>query len=170
MENKIKMIALDTSLRSSDYSIFSDGKLIEIGNLIVDDKDCAPIDEMISKISVLLNNTNPDIVVVENTVVIRNTKVMRLLTEIIGGIRFWCVSHNKFFYILNPTEWRKLVKEPNEILPKKRNELKIWSMNTVKRYTRRKINNDDVIIEYNFREELIIFEIIVRNLVVESGT
>ena len=141
MKRQITTLSLDTSTRNTGYCVFENGKIIKTGVLSTNTKE--PLDRMLLKIGALLATHQPDIVVCENTVVLRNAKVQRQLTEILGAIRFWCITNRKFYYTLNPTEWRKLVKEPEEILPKKRDELKAWSLETVRRYTRKHIKSND---------------------------
>ena len=57
----------------------------------------------------------------------RNAKVQRDITEILGGIRYWCVENDSFYYAIKPMEWRKLVKSPYESIPTERIDLKIWA-------------------------------------------
>ena len=83
----------------------------------------------------LLCNKKPDIVVIEMTVVPNNTGTQRLLSEIVGVVRGWCLSQRKNieFVRLRPTEWRKLVKDKNEKVPKsKKDGLKLWDIKKVK--------------------------------------
>ena len=141
LKRHITLLALDTATRNTGYCVFENGKIIKTGVLSTKAKE--PLDKMLLKIGTLLTKHQPDIVVCENTVVLRNAKVQRQLTELLGAIRFWCITNKKFYYTLNPTEWRKLVKEPGEILPKKRDELKAWSLKNVRRYTRKHINSND---------------------------
>ena len=62
------------------------------------------------------------------TVVPRNVQAQRNLTMILGAIQGKCLEKNIYFYLFRPSEWRKLVCNNNEKPPRKREELKKWSM------------------------------------------
>ena len=143
MKNKIRLLALDTSVRDTGYSLFENGILVDYGNLTVSKTECPKINIMTKKIGDLLNRIKPDIVVVENTVVLRNARIQRELTMILGGIYFWAINHNKFFYTFNPSEWRKLVKDNDEDVPKRRTELKQWSLIKASLIANTNITNDN---------------------------
>lgn len=50
---------------------------------------------------------------------------------ILGVIYGICMKHGICYYPLRPSEWRKAVREADEKLPRKRKELKKWSINKV---------------------------------------
>ena len=83
---------------------------------------------MILKIYEIIDKENPQIIVAEMTVVPTNVQAQRNLTMILGAIRGKCIDENIFFYLFRPSEWRKLVCDNNEKPPRKREELKKWSM------------------------------------------
>lgn len=143
MERTINMLALDTATRHTGYAVFENGQYMKSGCLFVRSEEPDPVDKMLKKISNLLKKHKPDIIVVEDTMVPRNAKVQRELTEILGGIRYWCVEKNSFYYAIKPTEWRKLVKNPDESLPTERNDLKIWARQKSQKYTNKYIIYDD---------------------------
>ena len=128
-----KMISLDTSSSCSGWALWEDGMLTEHG--IIDLKYAKDsdrrLDLMCGSLISLLNSTDPDIVVIEMTVVSRNVSGQRLLSEIVGVVRGWCMSQHerRFFYRLRPTEWRRLVREEGEVIPRsKKNGLKEWDI------------------------------------------
>lgn len=142
IDMSIKMISFDTSTRTTGYCLFLNGKISRTG--IIASKGDNPVDGMLKNLADVLNEFNPDIVVVENTVVTRNARVQRDLTLILGGIRFWCITNAKCFFSLNPTEWRRLVREPSEVIPKKRDELKEWSIKKASAYMKNRLTSNDI--------------------------
>lgn len=89
------------------------------------------IKEMILKIYEIIEYEKPQIIVTEMTVVTRNAQAQRNLTMILGAIYGHCLHNGIFYWSFRPTEWRKLVHITNEKLPRKREELKAWSINKV---------------------------------------
>ena len=143
--NKCKLLSFDTSTTSTGYAIYLSGKFSRYG--LLDFKHIKNseerIKEMILKIYEVINNEKPQIVVVEMTVVPRNVQAQRNLTMILGAIQGKCLEKNIFFYLFRPSEWRSLVKESNEKLSRKREELKEWSKHKVsEKYNISNINDD----------------------------
>ena len=127
--SECKLISLDTSTSSTGYAVYISGKLH--GYDLIDFKRIKNTDgrikEMILKIYEIIETEKPQIIVVEMTVVTRNAQAQRNLTMILGAIQGKCLENNIFFSLLRPTEWRKLVNNEKEKLPRKREELKQWS-------------------------------------------
>nr|MCR5598147.1 hypothetical protein [Lachnospiraceae bacterium] len=138
------LISLDTSTRNTGYSLYKNGTLSSYGLVSAKGSSCEPLDDMLGKLASLLDKCRPDIVVVENTVVLRNARVLRDLTQILGGVRFWCITNGACFYTLNPTEWRRLVKGTDETLPRTRKELKDWSVSKASEYSHKELTSNDV--------------------------
>ena len=93
------------------------------------------LDMMVNELIKLLKEKNPEIVVIEMTVVPNNTGTQRLLSEIVGVVRGWCMSQKKQvdFIRLRPTEWRKLVRGAEEKVPKSKDDgLKQWDIKKAK--------------------------------------
>lgn len=140
-----KLISFDTSTTSTGYAIYISGRYIESNllnfNYIKNTEQ--RIKEMILKIYEIIDKENPQIVVAEMTVVTRNAQAQRNLTMILGAIQGKCLQNNIFFYLFRPSEWRKLVNETNEKLPRKREELKSWSkMLVYEKYSIPDLNDD----------------------------
>ena len=102
------------------------------------------IKEMILKIYEIIETEKPQIIVAEMTVVTRNAQAQRNLTMILGAIQGKCLENNIFFSLLRPTEWRKLVNNEKEKLPRKREELKQWSKQKVSDILGINDINDDI--------------------------
>lgn len=128
--DKCKLLSLDTSTKSTGYAVYISGDFNKYD--ILDFKHIKNteerINEMILKIYEIIKKEKPQIVVVEMTVVPTNVQAQRNLTMILGAIRGKCIDENIFFYLFRPSEWRKLVCDNNEKPPRKREELKKWSM------------------------------------------
>ena len=131
--SECKLISLDTSTSSTGYAVYISGKLHRYD--LIDFKRIKNTDErikeMILKIYEIIETEKPQIIVAEMTVVTRNAQSQRNLTMILGAIQGKCLENNIFFSLLRPTEWRKLVNNEKEKLPRKREELKQWSKQKV---------------------------------------
>lgn len=86
---------------------------------------------MVYEITALIEREAPDVVIIEETVVTRNPQTQRMLSMILGAVFGCCVINNFNYCALRPTQWRKLVRWDDEKLPRKRDELKLWSINKV---------------------------------------
>lgn len=128
-----KILSLDTSSKVTGYAVFNNGKLIRYSS--IDKSDIKNGDErmqdMVRFLIILIEREAPDIVVVEETVVTRNPQTQRMLSMILGAVFGTCVSNHFTYCSLRPTQWRKAVRGDDEKLPRKRDELKMWSINKV---------------------------------------
>ena len=144
--SECKLISLDTSTSSTGYAVYISGKLHRYD--LIDFKRIKNTDErikeMILKIYEIIETEKPQIIVVEMTVVTRNAQAQRNLTMILGAIQGKCLENNIFFSLLRPTEWRKLVNNEKEKLPRKREELKQWSKQKVSDILGINDINDDI--------------------------
>ena len=144
--SECKLISLDTSTSSTGYAVYISGKLhrydlIDFERIKNTDER---IKEMILKIYEIIETEKPQIIVAEMTVVTRNAQTQRNLTMILGAIQGKCLENNIFFSLLRPTEWRKLVNNEKEKLPRKREELKQWSKQKVSDILGINDINDDI--------------------------
>ena len=144
--SECKLISLDTSTSSTGYTVYISGKLHRYD--LIDFKRIKNTDErikeMILKIYEIIETEKPQIIVAEMTVVTRNAQAQRNLTMILGAIQGKCLENNIFFSLLRPTEWRKLVNNEKEKLPRKREELKQWSKQKVSDILGINDINDDI--------------------------
>ena len=144
--SECKLISLDTSTSSTGYAVYISGKLHSYD--LIDFKRIKNTDErikeMILKIYEIIETEKPQIIVAEMTVVTRNAQTQRNLTMILGAIQGKCLENNIFFSLLRPTEWRKLVNNEKEKLPRKREELKQWSKQKVSDILGINDINDDI--------------------------
>ena len=134
----IRMLSLDTASRDSGWAYWENAVLKEHGVIHIPQKikDInIKLDMMVNELIKLLKEKNPEIVVIEMTVVPNNTGTQRLLSEIVGVVRGWCMSQKKQvdFIRLRPTEWRKLVRGAEEKVPKSKDDgLKQWDIKKAK--------------------------------------
>ena len=144
--SECKLISLDTSTSSTGYAVYISGKLHRYD--LIDFKRIKNTDErikeMILKIYEIIETEKPQIIVAEMTVVTRNAQTQRNLTMILGAIQGKCLENNIFYSLLRPTEWRKLVNNEKEKLPRKREELKQWSKQKVSDILGINDINDDI--------------------------
>lgn len=128
-----KILSLDTSTKVTGYAVYNDGELFRYSSIDkseIKDGDVR-LRLMISELITLVEREAPDAVVVEETVVTRNPQTQRMLSMILGAVLGVCVSYNFNYCALRPTQWRKAVRGDDEKLPRKRDELKKWSINKV---------------------------------------
>lgn len=129
----VKLLALDTSTTSTGCAVYKDGKLSRSLCIKMSDKDSGErIRKMIRGIYELIKTENPDIVVIETPSSVRNAKTQRELTALYGAVLGKCAEKELFFYDFRPSEWRKIVKDEDEVLPRKRSELKDWAVSRIK--------------------------------------
>ena len=128
----IKLMGLDTSSSKTGYSIFVNGEYSssEVIDFHKEKNSDVRLNKMCISLLYTLNKEQPNIVVAEMTVVTRNTAAQRMLTMILGVIYGWCVVRNVEFIMLRPAEWRALISKEKK--GRKREELKAWSIKTVK--------------------------------------
>jgi hypothetical protein len=130
MKQQTVMVSLDTSSSETGVSIFVNGKRKKCYSLTSDKKGEDALNEMSLNLCSELRKINPDICICEMTVVERSAHTQRLLSELVGVCRGWCVCNGTFFDRMRPTEWRRMICEKYslEAPPKKRDDLKKWSL------------------------------------------
>ena len=129
----MRILSLDTSTKDSGYAVFEEGQIVRYSSIdlssLKDGK--SRMYSMVSELFKLIQSVNPDVVVIEEMVVPRNPQTQRMLTMILGAIYGKCLDQGIDYCSLRPTEWRKLVRREEEKVPKKRDELKPWSIEKV---------------------------------------
>lgn len=140
-----KMITIDSSTNKSGIGYYENGQL----------KDCKSLDFSMDKILDtryksmslalwgILEEYNPDIVYMEETVVVKNAHTQRFLTRLQGSICIWCYLHDCEFNTIRPTEWRRLLnfKQGSKV---KREQLKKQSIEYIKEYYGLETDDDDI--------------------------
>lgn len=104
-----KLLTIDSSTNKSGVACFDNGKY-KAHNLLDCSKDKnmdTRFEEMSRKLWIILDAYKPNIVYVEETVVLRNAQTQRFLTRLQGIIYAWCMNHDCEFNTIRPTSWRK---------------------------------------------------------------
>ena len=139
----VTMCSIDSSSKKTGIAIYKNGKyknyrLLDYSN----DKN---MESRFKKMSVGILNTldelNPDIIYIEETVVLRNASTQRFLTRLQGVVYAWCIKHNCEFNTIRPTSWRKLLKLPQG-KNIKREQLKQEAIDYVKEKYNIEVNDD----------------------------
>lgn len=136
---------IDSSTQKTGMSKFdsASGKLltytlIDLHKMKEKDKR---IDQMILNICVQLNLWKPDVIYIEDTWDRNNIETLKMLTYIVGAVRYWCIENNKDFNKFIPAQWRKLVGlQKNGI---KRSDYKQISIDYVKKKYGIDVNDDE---------------------------
>lgn len=141
----MRFLSLDTSTSCTGYAIYDGTTLLSFGSFDLKHikKSEDRFIEMIKKIYKLIDDVRPELICIEMTVVTRNAQAQRYLTKILGCVHGKCIINNIDYYEFRPTEWRKLVKHDDEKLPRKRDELKQWSIDYVKNEYGKIVDTDD---------------------------
>lgn len=107
----VKLLSIDSSTNKSGIAYFCNGKY-EAHHLL----DCRKhknmdtrFEEMSRQLWAILDRYKPDIVYIEETVVLRNAQTQRFLTRLQGVVYGWCVNHGCEFHTIRPTSWRSAI-------------------------------------------------------------
>lgn len=107
--NMIKIMALDTSTRSTGWAVFNNEHYVRSGliNLIKSSLPAPDRIELMSRnILDLLSKEKPDIIICEQVSVSRNMKTVRELCRILDICYSYALSNKCKFYEITPAEWR----------------------------------------------------------------
>lgn len=127
-----KLCGIDSSSNRTAISYFEDDKLIDykvIDLSKMKDKN-ERIDTMMLNIAAHLNMWKPNYVYQEDTWTSGNPETANMLTTILGGTRFWCITNNCIYHKIKPTVWRSQFGLNK--FKAKREELKLKSIEYVK--------------------------------------
>lgn len=106
---KIKLLTIDSSTNKSGFGYYENGEFKDYGLL---DFSCDKnINSRYKSMSLALWNIlekyKPDIVYIEEMVVVKNAHTQRFLTRLQGAVCMWCSLNDCEFNTIRPTEWRK---------------------------------------------------------------
>ena len=106
-----KLLCLDSSSNKTGIAYFINGKYKD-HDLI----DCSKqknmevrFEDMSKELWKILDEHKPDIVYIEETVVLRNAQTQRFLTRLQGVVYAWCINNNCEFNTIRPTSWRAAI-------------------------------------------------------------
>lgn len=108
-QKDIIMLTIDSSTTKTGIAVFVNGKYttVHLINLeeykTMDERFCIMGKEIIK----ILGKYNPQIIYIEETVVVRNPATQRFLTRLQGVIYGWAIMNNCEISTVRPSEWRK---------------------------------------------------------------
>lgn len=142
----MRLCGIDSSTTATGISLFEDGEYIEYKLITIDKKKFPTkwdrLNPMLIEISKVLNEYKPDVIYQENSYKGNNVDNLKVLTNILGGIRFWSLENNCEYFQLLPSQWRsKLGLNKYEA---ERPELKNITMEFVKEKYNIEVPQDDV--------------------------
>lgn len=143
----IKLCALDTSTSSTGIANFHNGKYHSSTVLQTDKKIKGDdkLNQMIEFIYSYLSKEKPEIILTETVAVTRNVASTRMLQELTGAVRGYCVGKGIDYVSLRPSEWRAQVVRFYQSKPvgRKREDQKAWSLDIVNNKMNIKTTSDD---------------------------
>ena len=135
------LCSIDASTKSTGISVFKNGKyfsstLIQCSDKIMDER----FKKMSDSILLFLEDNQPNVIYMEEAVVIRNAQTQRFLVRLQGVVYAWSILNNAECNFIRPSEWRSLA--GLKIGKKKRDELKKEAINLVKEKMNIDVNDD----------------------------
>lgn len=104
-----ELVCIDSSSTKTGIAYFSNGEYVY--HCLLDCSKEKNMDirfkDMSKRIWNVLNDLYPNIVYIEETVVLRNAQTQRFLTRLQGIVYAWCMNHECEFNTIRPTTWRK---------------------------------------------------------------
>lgn len=138
------MMAIDSSTKKSGIAIFENGILKN--HFVINFEKEKVMDNRFELMSRHLIKTltefHPDIVYIEETVVLRNAQTQRFLTRLQGVIYGWCVINDCEFNTVRPTTWRKSLNF-EQGKNKKRDDLKEQGIEFVRNQYNIEVSDDE---------------------------
>lgn len=153
-----KLLSIDASTTKTGWALWEiahedghgraywdDGRLIDHGILTAKEKDAdARVDDMGAQIISLVKEKRPAAVATEYPYGQKGTRVLRLLTEIVGIIRGAAIQTGADFAEYLPDQWRALTRREGEpSRPKGRDAVKAWSVKKASLYTTDALCDDE---------------------------
>lgn len=112
--NKQILCGIDSSTSATSISCFIDGKLVDYKLIQINKKEYPTawerLNPMLYEIIDVLNKYKPNIIYQEDSWKGRNVDTLKVLTNILGGVRMWALEHNCEYYRLMPSQWRAVLK------------------------------------------------------------
>ena len=143
----IKMLSIDSSTSCSGICDWINGKYKKSYSVSTEKKITGDnkLNQMISLLYKELKKEKPDIILIELVSVTRNALGTRMLQELTGAIRGYCIDNNIEYVAIRPTEWRSAVVKAVGIKPngRKRVDQKKWAIDIVNNYLKIKTESDD---------------------------
>ena len=141
---KIRLCSIDFSSKKTGIAYFINGKYK--CHCLIDCSEHKDMEirfyNMCLSIWEVLEIIKPDIVYIEETVVLRNAQTQRFLTRMQGVIYAWCMNNGCEFNTIRPTQWRAAIgiSQGRNV---KREELKTQAIQYVKEKYNLDVNDDE---------------------------
>ena len=108
-EDRRRLVSIDASTKSTGIAVWDNESLID--HETINAEDLGQMDNrfpyMAGALLSILTEQQPDIVYIEEAVVVRNAQTQRFLVRLQGVVYGWCLSHQCQFVAIRPTVWRK---------------------------------------------------------------
>ena len=108
-EDRRRLVSIDASTKSTGIAVWDNALLID--HETINAEDLGQMDNrfpyMAKALLSALTEQQPDVVYIEEAVVIRNAQTQRFLVRLQGVVYGWCLQHNCRFEAIRPTAWRK---------------------------------------------------------------
>lgn len=141
----MRILSFDQSTKITGHSLFNDNRYVKSGVINLSaSKDSTEkrSEKMAVEICKVIEECDPDVVVIEEVAMQSNAKTLKLLARIQGVAIGFCAAHNIPLHILEPTKWRSTLNFRQG--PKvQRAELKEQSVNFVKNELGLDIKSED---------------------------
>lgn len=140
-----KMVSFDTSSTISGYAYWENGALKQSGILYhKDEKDTViRVEDMAIDIINILKSCKPDIVVIEQPVLCNSAKTCIMLAEIVGCAKGYAITSGADYVEYSASEWRRLVADDDERIPKNRDIAKQWDIDKVREIFQKEVEDDN---------------------------
>lgn len=108
-EERRILVSIDASTKSTGIAVWDNDLLVD--HETINAEDLGHMDNrfpyMAGALLSVLTEQQPDIVYIEEAVVVRNAQTQRFLVRLQGVVYGWCLQHNCRFEAIRPTVWRK---------------------------------------------------------------
>ena len=141
----MRVVSFDQSTRCSGYAVFEDGQYIESGVINMQKSKLETEKrsfEMAKEIWKIINQYEPQHLILEGTQQQSNPSTMIILARLAGMIIGYAEAHNVRVHILLPSQWRKALGY-SQGAKVKRQELKQQSIDYVKKHLKLDLSEDE---------------------------
>ena len=106
------LLGIDSSTSITGISVFVDGKFKTYELVVTSKKGTTQwerLNPMMKGVAKVLNKYRPNIVYQEQSWKGQNVDTLKCLTNIMGGVRFWCLEHDCKYEVILPSQWRAVL-------------------------------------------------------------
>lgn len=145
-----KLISIDSSSSKTGWALFEDAIYVKSGIINLDTSECKKkykgntdkrIEDMCLSIIDLLQEYQPDIIVIEKLNVGRNMVAVRTLSKVIGVVYCYSILNNCFYFEIQPSQWRSQL--GMQSAKRKRDEYKALAIQYVKDNLGKDVKDDE---------------------------